>query len=47
MDCLNGTASREEIIANGRKLSDIEEDTLSRWILDMYERGLPLQISNV
>ena len=46
MDCLNGTASREEIIANGRKLSDIE-DTLSRWILDMYERGLPLQISNV
>ena len=47
MDCLNGTASREEIIANGRKLSDIEEDTLSRWILDMYEHGLPLQISNV
>ena len=47
MDCLNGTASREEIIANGRKLSEIEEDTLSRWILDMYERGLPLQISNV
>ena len=47
MDCLNGTASREEIIANGRKLSDIEEDTLSRWILDMYKHDLPFQISNV
>ena len=47
MDRLNGTASREEMIANGRKLSDIEEDTLSRWILDMYECGLPLRISNV
>ena len=47
MDHLNGTTSRKESIANCRKLSDIEEDTLSRWILDMYERGLPLQISNV
>ena len=47
IDCLNETASCEEIIANGWKLSDIEEDTLSKWILDMYEHGLPLQISNV
>ena len=47
MKCLNGVTSREESIANGRKLSDIEEMTLSRWILDMYHRGLPLQISNV
>ena len=34
-------------IANGRELSDIEETTLSRWILDMHHHGLPLQISNV
>ena len=47
MDCLNRTASCEEIIANGWKLSDIEEDTLSRWILDMYKHDLPFQISNV
>ena len=47
MKRLNGVTSREESIANGRKLSDTEEMTLSRWILDMYERGLPLQISNV
>ena len=47
MDHLNGTTSRKESIANCRKPPDIEEDTLSRWILDMYERGLPLQISNV
>ena len=44
---LNGASSRKETIANCRKLSDIEEATLSRWILDMDQRGLPLQISNV
>ena len=47
MKCLNGVTSRKESIANGRKLSDIEETTLSRWILDMHHHGLPLQISNV
>ena len=47
MKRLNGVTSRKESIANGRKLSDIEETTLSRWILDMHHRGLPLQISNV
>ena len=44
---LNGVTSCEESIANGQKLSDIEEMTLSRWIQDMYHCGLPLQISNV
>ena len=47
MKCLNRATSHEESIANGWKLSDIEETTLSRWILDMYHCGLPLQISNV
>ena len=47
MKHLNGATSCEESIANGWKLSDIEETTLSRWILDMYHHGLPLQISNV
>lgn len=44
---LNRMASRHEMTANCRKLSELEEETLSRWILDMYQRGLPLQISNV
>ena len=44
---LNGMVSRHEKTANCRKLSELEEDTLSRWILDMSQRGLPLQISNV
>ena len=44
---LNGKTSRHEMTANCRELSELEEETLSRWILDMYERGLPLQVSNV
>ena len=47
MKHLNGVHSRKESTANCRKLSDIEEDTLSRWILNMCQRGLPLQISSV
>ena len=43
---LNGMVSQHEKTANCRKLSELEEDTLSRWILDMYQRGLPLQISD-
>ena len=46
MTRLDGTASRREMPTNCRKLSNIEE-TLSKWILDMDQRGLPLQISNV
>lgn len=41
------TAPRKENTANGLKLSDSEEETLSEWILDMCKRGLPLQTSNV
>ena len=47
MKRLNGVTSRKESLANGRKLSDIEENTLSRWILDMSQHGLPLQLSSV
>lgn len=46
-DRIKGVAPREEKIANCRKLTDTEEDTLSAWILDMEKRGLPLQISAV
>ena len=47
MVCLDEATFCKEFIANGQKLSDTEDDTLSRWILDMCQRGLPLQISNV
>ena len=47
LKCLKGVTSHKEYIANGWKLSNIEEMTQSRWILDMYHCGLPLQISNV
>ena len=43
---LNGMVPWHEKTANCQKLSELEEDTLSRWILDMYQRGLPLQISD-
>lgn len=38
----NGTTCRKDSIANGRKLTPTEEKTLSSWILDMGQRGLPL-----
>ncbi|ODM14636.1 hypothetical protein SI65_09981 [Aspergillus cristatus] len=44
---VNGTTCRKESIANGRKLTPTEEKTLSSWIIDMGQRGLPLQISTV
>ena len=47
MTCLNGTFSRQHTTANCQKLSNTEEESLKSWILDMYRRGLPLQISNV
>ena len=47
MKRFNGVTSRKQSIANCRKLSNTEEATLSRWILDMSQRGLPLQFSTV
>ena len=47
MKRLNGVISRKESTANSRKLSNTEESTLSRWILDMSQCGLPLQFSTV
>lgn len=44
---LLGMTAREETTANSRKLSDLEEMTLKRWIMDMAERGLPQRISQV
>lgn len=40
-DRLQGSASRTDITANGRKLSNTEESILLNWILSADERGLP------
>ena len=42
-----GIASRSQKTANCWKLSTTEESTLSTWILDMSQCGLPLQMSTV
>lgn len=44
---LNGIVSRSEKVANCWKLSETEEATLSAWISDMHQRGLPLQLSAI
>ena len=44
---VNGTTCRQESVVNGWKLTPTEEKTLSSWIIDMGQRGLPLQISTV
>jgi helix-turn-helix, Psq domain. len=46
-DRLNRMTSRKELLANGQKLSVLKEETLKKWIIDMYERGLGLGISRV
>jgi hypothetical protein len=44
---VNGISARKESAGNGRKLTDTEESTLSAWILDMDQRGMPPRISTV
>ena len=47
MTRLNGTASCKEVLANCRKLTNLEESILKKWIIDMGQRGLPPQISTI
>ncbi|EED15263.1 transposon, putative [Talaromyces stipitatus ATCC 10500] len=44
---LNGMTYRAEIRANGHKLTQSEEESLVRWILDLDKRGLPTRPSLV
>jgi hypothetical protein len=44
---VKGTTCRKESAASHRKLTPTEEKTLSSWIIDMGQRGLPLQIPTV
>ncbi|EED17013.1 pogo transposable element, putative [Talaromyces stipitatus ATCC 10500] len=40
-DRLNGIQQRSIIRANGHKLSQFEEESLVKWVLDLDKRGLP------
>ena len=45
--CVNKTTAHKNSTANCCKLIDTEESTLSAWILDIDQHGLPPQISTV
>lgn len=40
-DRLNGTQERSQTRANNHKLTEFEEESLVKWILDLDKRGLP------
>ncbi|EED21582.1 conserved hypothetical protein [Talaromyces stipitatus ATCC 10500] len=40
-DRLNGTQQRSQVRANSHKLTQCEEESLVKWILDLDKRGLP------
>jgi hypothetical protein len=44
---VNGITYRAEIRANGHKLTQYEEESLVKWVLDLDRRGLPLRHSLV
>ena len=46
-DRLHGTLMKAEKRANGHKLSENEEESLIKWILDLDKRGLPPRTSMV
>ena len=46
-DCRHGTQSRSNLVANSRKLSDLEEQKLVEYILDLDSRGFSPRISGV
>jgi hypothetical protein len=44
---LSGIQQRSQTRANGHKLSEFEEESLVKWILDLAKRGLPPRPSMV
>ena len=46
-DRLKGIQQRSQTRANGHKLSEFEEESLVKWILDLDKRGLPPRPSMV
>jgi hypothetical protein len=43
----NGIPARRNIMPNSRKLSDLEEETLIQFILDLDSRGFPPQLCSI
>ena len=44
---LHGMRPRRDILANSRKLTDLEESVLVRYILDLAAKGFPPRVSVV
>ena len=44
---VKGVPERRVCQPNGRKLSDLEEQTLEQWILAMIGRGLPVGLQSI
>ena len=45
--CISGVPSRRDSTPTNRKLTSVEEATLTQWILSMDERGMPLRSAAV
>jgi hypothetical protein len=43
----NGISARRDIVSNSRKLSDLGEQTLVKYILDLDSRGFPPRLRGV
>ena len=44
---IQGKSSRQDILANSRKLTDLEEEVIVQYILELDSRGFPPRIDNV
>ena len=47
LDRVKGVPERRVCQPNGRKLTDLEEQTLEQWILAMIEKGLPVGLQSI
>ena len=42
-----GRAIQHDLLANLRKLTDLEEETIVQYMIELYERAFPLWLSSV
>ena len=43
----NGLAARRDISANSRKLTDLEEEAIVQFIIELYTRSFPPRLASV
>ncbi len=42
-----GRAVRRDLLANSRKLTDLEEKTIVQYVIELYQRAFPIRLSSV